>query len=70
MLQLFRFWMAILIRFAPLGTVGCNYDLPQATVCWIEFSNPTYVEYLSPLRITRLRAIVEMAKAGQIAPDQ
>lgn len=63
-LELFRLLMTILISVAPPGTTGCNAPVQQATVCWIQYTDPDYLEYLTPARIVRLSRIVEMARAG------
>lgn len=63
-LELFRLLITILISVAPYGTTGCNAPVPQATVCWIQYTDPSFTEYLSPNRLARLNAVIEMARAG------
>lgn len=59
MLDLFRQLILILSLVAP-GDVGCNLPINKATLCWVSFTSPAYVEYIKPNQIARLRALIEI----------
>ncbi len=62
MLDLFRQLVLILALTAP-GQVGCNRPIPQATVCWVTFQNPSFVEYIRPTDTRRIFALIEIKRA-------
>lgn len=62
MLELFRQLVLILAIAAP-GQVGCNKPIPQATVCWVTFQNPSHVEYIRPADTRRIFALIEIKRA-------
>jgi len=62
MLELFRSLVLALALLAP-GDVGCNNVISKATLCWVTFENPHYVEYIKPSQIGRLRVLMEIKQA-------
>lgn len=62
MLELFRSLVLALALIAP-GDVGCNNVISKATLCWVAFDNPAYVEYVKPAQIARLRVLMEIKQA-------
>ncbi len=65
MLELFRTLILILAMSAP-GQVGCDKPIRQATVCWVTFSNPSYVEYVRPGQEGRIRVLTEIKRAERV----
>lgn len=59
MLELFRRLVLALTLIAP-GEVGCNLPISKATLCWVSFDDPAYVEQIKPSEIARLRALMEI----------
>ncbi len=55
MLELFHTLILALALIAP-GEVGCS----NATLCWVTFTDPAAVEYVTPTQIPRLRALIEI----------
>lgn len=62
MLQLFRKFILALALIAP-GEVGCDKAIYKATECWVTFSAPAYVEYLTPDNIRRVLVVTEIKRA-------
>ena len=63
MLEFFRQLVLILAIAAP-GQVGCNKPIPQATLCWVTFDNPAYVEYIRPSDTGRIFRLIEIKRAA------
>lgn len=61
MLELFRTLILALAIAAP-GQVGCNRPIAQATVCWVTFSNPGFVEYIRPTDASRIFRLIEIKR--------
>jgi hypothetical protein len=62
-MSLFRALILLLYITAP-GAVRCNAPLAQATVCKVTFHNPYFVETVTPANPARIRALIEIFKAG------
>lgn len=61
MLEFFRQLVLILALAAP-GQVGCDKPIPAATVCWVTFSDPAYVEYIRPANMSRIYTLIEIKR--------
>lgn len=56
MLQLFRQLVLLLAITAP-GDVRCNVRFDR---CQVFFTNPVYVETVTPANVNRIRALIEI----------
>lgn len=61
-MPLFRTLVLLLYLTAP-GAVTCNAPLPQASVCYVHFDNPHFVETVTPDNPARIRVLMEILQA-------
>lgn len=61
MLETFRMLILALAIVAP-GQITCNAPIAQATVCAVHFTDPDFVEVVTPRNLARLRALVEIKR--------